>query len=117
MSVATEFVALVSPIVEGRIYPGIAPATTVPPYVVYSRISVIEILTLDLNGGLNNLENTRMQCDVWGPVYAEVDATAQAIKAALKGWARQNTMQDTQDLYEFETRLHRVMLDISIWHD
>lgn len=116
MSIQTEFVSLIAPLVNGRVYPHSAPAQTLTPYVLYFRVSATPDPTLDANGGAPGLVNTRLQCDVWSGSYAEADATAIAIKNALNNWQFQNVLQDEQDFFEFDTRLHRVMIDVSIWH-
>lgn len=117
MSMQSEFVSLVGPLVGGRVFPGGAPAGTIAPYVIYSRVNAVENNTLEVNGGLGNIKNTRLQCDVYALMYADAIGIADKVKTALKTWALQNTLQDEQDFYEFDTRLHRVMLDFSVWHN
>ncbi|MEC5213316.1 hypothetical protein RCH06_001862 [Polaromonas sp. CG_9.5] len=115
MSVQTDFVALVSGAVAGRAYPA-GTASTVTPYITYSRITAIEQATLDANGGTGNLINTRLQIDVWAASYGAAQSTAAAVKAALKGWSNENIVLSEEDGFEPDTKLHRVMLDTSIWH-
>lgn len=115
MSMQTDFVALVSSAVAGRVYPA-GTASTIAPYVTYSRVTAIEQTTLDSNGGIGNLINTRLQIDVWANSYGAAQDTANAIKAALKGWANQNIVLSEMDDYEFDTKLHRTSLDVSVWH-
>lgn len=116
MSVQSDFFALVNSIFTGKAYPGTAPAGTAAPYCTYSRITAIEQMTLDANGGTGNASNTRLQIDVWAMTYSEAQAKAAAVKAALKGWAVENVLLDEQDMHEADTGLHRVMLDVSAWH-
>lgn len=116
MSVQTDFVALASPLFSGRLYPAVAPAGVTAPYATYTRVTAIEQSTLDANGGAGNSVNTRLQVDVWALTYLDAQGTAGALKTALKGWALENIVLAEQDGYENDTRLHRVMLDVSIWH-
>lgn len=116
MSVTTDFSVLASPLVGDRVFPNAAPGATPAPYITYSRIAALEDSTLDANGGSGNPVNTRLQCDVWALTYGSAQVTAAAVKAALKGWAVENVLLDEQDFYEFDTKLHRVMLDFSCWH-
>lgn len=116
MSMRSDFVALAEPLFATRVYPqGLAPAYTAA-YLTYSRINANEQSTLDQNGGVGNLVNTRMQVDVYSLSFSEAQAKATALKAALKGWSTTNLLLDEQDMYEPDTKLHRVMLDLSIWH-
>lgn len=111
----TDFVALVGGIVAGRIYPA-GTASTLAPYLTYSRVVSIEQSTLDTNGGTGNINETRLQVDVWAGSYGAAQATASAVKAALKGWALQNIVLSENDDYESDTKLHRVSIDVSVWH-
>ena len=116
MSLQTDLFALLSATFSGRIFPLIAPEETAPPYAVYSRVSSQEVSTLDTNGGLGNAYTTRLQVDVYAATYAAAQASATAVKAALKGWATENTVDGEQDFYEPDTKLHRVMMNVFTWH-
>ncbi len=116
MSLQTDFIALTSAIFAGRVYPAGSEEAPVPPYATFFRVAAIEGATLDLNGGTGNETNTRLQVDVWSLSYLEAQAKAGAVKAALKGWPVENVLLGEQDVFESDTKLHRVMLDISTWH-
>jgi hypothetical protein len=116
MSVQTDFIALAGAIFEDRVYPFGAEEMPVPPYATFFRVAAAEEATLDQNGGTDNPSNTRLQVDVWSLKYLEAQELADAVKDALKGWAVENTLLGEQDMFEEDTRLHRVMLDISTWH-
>ena len=116
MSLQTDFFALASPVFATRVYPNVAPEGVEKPYLTYTRITALEETTLDTNGGTNNLRNTRLQLDVWAATYADAQTKAEALRTALKAWAVPNVFQADQDMYEPDTKLHRVMLDISTWH-
>lgn len=116
MSVQSDFVVALGPVFSGRLYPSVAPDSPVAPYAVYFRVSSVEQSTVDTNGGDGNSSNTRLQLDVWAKSYAEAQSCAAAAKAALLAWNVENNVLMEQDLYEPETKFHRVMLDISTWH-
>ena len=116
MSVQTDFVELATGIFSGRVYPQTAPAETETPYCTYTRVAAVEQATLDANGGTGNPVNTRMQLDVWAASYGEGQDKAAALKSALKGWGSENIVIGESDGFEPETKLYRVMLDVSIWH-
>lgn len=116
MSLQTDFTALANPIFDGRVYPFGAEESPLPPYATFFRVAVDEQLTLDENGGDDNLTNTRLQVNVWALSYTEAQAKAGALKAALKTWAVTNLKLGEQDEREDDTKLYGVMLDLSIWH-
>lgn len=116
MTMLTDFAELAGALVAGRVYPQGAAPPYVGTYINYARINAVEEATLDSNGGLGNLVNTRLQIDVYSLAFADAQAAAVALKAALKNWALQNLTIAEQDMYEPDTKLHRVMIQISIWH-
>ena len=117
MSIQTQLFAQLQSIFTGRFYPAIAPDKTALPYGVYSRISAVEQATLDSNGGEGNNINTRLQIDIYAATYLAAQSAAQSVKTAMKSWTVTNIVDSEQDFYEPETKLYRVMLDFSAWHD
>lgn len=115
MSIQTELVTLLSSLVAGRVYPS-GTASTVTPYLTYARVVAIEQVTLDSNGGVDNIVNTRMQIDAWASSYGAAQTLSESVRSALKGWANSNIVLSEEDGYEPETKLHRVMLDTSVFH-
>jgi hypothetical protein len=117
MSVITDLQAALAAGLGGtRAYPNVAPDGAAMPYVTYSRISSVEENSLAVNGGTGNLANTRFQLDVWAATYAQAQTTSGAVKSALKSWSVTNVINIEQDLYESDTKSHRVMIDFSTWH-
>ena len=116
MNFQAAFKTLLNPLVSGGAWAQVAEYKTVPPYIVYSRVVSVEESTLDTNGGADSDQNTRMQIDIWSKTYAEAQAKAGAVKAAMKSWATENIKIGDQDDYEPDTELHRVILEYSIWH-
>lgn len=116
MSLQTDLFTLLTAQFSGRVYPNVAPELAVTPYAVYSRVSAIEQNSIDTNGGTGNASNTRLQIDVYASSYSAAQSSAATVKASLKGWAVENTLEAEQDFYEPDTKLHRVMLDLSTWH-
>ena len=116
MILKPQFVILAATIFGDRVYPAgdAQPGTTA--YCTYSAISEVEESDLDANGGADNLCNTRLQIDVWAERYSEAQTKAKDLRDALKLWNVVNVFQSAEDMYETETKLHRVMLDISFWH-
>ena len=116
MSLQSDFAALAGPLAAGGAFPPGSVTTPVIPYITYFRVSGIEESTLAKNGGTDNAINTRLQIDVWATSYAQAQNIAAALKAALKNWDVENVIQLEQDLYESDTKLNHVAIDISCWH-
>ena len=117
MTVQTDLRAAISDLVAGRVYPLFAPEQAARPFIVYSRVAATEQATLDANGGTGNLFNTRLQVDAYADTYTEVQALADAIVARIKAWNVTCTVNVQVDLFEEDTRLYRVMTDLSTWHN
>ncbi len=116
MTIQEDLRARLSALVGGRIYPLFAPEKATAPFIVYTRVAATENLTLDANGGTGNLTNTRFQVDCYAETYGAAQDLAAAVVAELKGWNTTCTVNLQADLFEEETRLYRVMNDISTWH-
>jgi hypothetical protein len=115
MTILSEFLALVDPIMDGKAYRGVVPDKAAPPYAKFFRVSGVEGVTLDENGGTDNETATRIQIDIYGSA-GDVDAKAAAIKAALKSWSVSNVVLLELDSFEGEVKLHHTMLDIATIH-
>jgi hypothetical protein len=97
-----------------RIYPQIAPDGPVTtPYIVYQRISANSENVLS---GSTGLINTRLQIDCYAKTYVDALALAAQVDTLMSGWSVQNVSNPAQDAFEPDVRLHRVILDYSVWH-
>lgn len=96
-----------------RIYPQVAPDAPTTPYIVYQRVSANSENVLS---GSTGLINTRVQIDCYATTYVEVQALAAQVDALMSGWSVQNVSNPAQDAFEPDVRLHRVILDYSVWH-
>ncbi len=112
MAIQEQLKAALAGVAGGRIFPHIALEGVSKPYVTYFRLSVIPETTLSSG---RPLENTIFQIDVYDKTAAGANSTKDAVKAALDAWAVKNVIQSEQDLYEPDTRLHRVTMDVSVW--
>ncbi len=109
-----ELVALLSPLVQGRVYPHCAPERSGCPYLVYRRVSVTGIPVLD--GGASSHARTQLQLDLYASSYASALATAQRLRLLLAAWPTPHLINLEQDLYEPDCALHRVLIELAIWH-
>ena len=110
-----QFVSLISGATGAgaRLYPSIAPDGVTRPFVVYSRVSAVSENVLS---GNPNLINTHLQVDVYSAVYSEAQTIAAQIITLMGAWTVQNVLTLELDEFEGDTKLHRVVLDFSIWH-
>ncbi len=116
MTIQTDLRARLSDLVAGRVYPLFAPEQAASPFIVYTRLSATENNTLAANGGTGNLTNTRLQVDVYAETYTAAQDMAAQVVMRLKGWNVTCVVNVQMDLFEEDTRLYRVMTDISTWH-
>jgi hypothetical protein len=115
MSIMSDFLTLVDPILDGQAYRNVVPDSAVAPYAKFFRVASVEGVTLDENGGDDNETATRIQIDIYG-ASPDVDAKTAAVKAALKTWHISNIIQLEMDGFEDEVKLHRATLDIATIH-
>lgn len=108
-----QVVSALGSVVGGRIFPNTAPNNTQTPYVVYLRVASAPENTLA--DGVP-IENTRVQIDCFDTTYAAALTLAEGVKAALRASSLTFVLLMEQDQFEFDARLHRVILDFSIWH-
>lgn len=113
MSLMSSFNTLVDPIFSGHAYRNHAGDKPVAPYAVFFRVSAVEGVTLDENGGTDNETESRIQMDIYARGGTEVDNLAAAVKAALKGWSVPNIVLLEMDGWAPENGLHRITLDIA----
>lgn len=112
--------ALLAPLAAGGAWYGIN--TTEPlaldtngavkPFIVWQRVVSTANVTLL---GPTDLQNTRVQIDIYAPRIADAAAIEVALEAAMAASSIQNVPLTSQDLYEEPVRLFRVMKDFSVW--
>lgn len=98
-----------------RVYPDVAPAGAVAPYVVYSLIGGRPLAFTD--NALPDLRNAEVQVDVWATTRLAANALSLQIEAALIQSAALNArpasgMSNTVDE---DTDLYGASMDFTIW--
>lgn len=96
----------------GGAFQDIAPQGTQAPYIVWTEIVSTTNNSLD---GASNIQNTRVQVDVYAKTQADRRATANAVKTAMAAIANQNVQISSQNQYEQDVKLFRAILDYSVW--
>ncbi|WP_087754128.1 DUF3168 domain-containing protein [Paraburkholderia caledonica] len=98
----------------GRVYPDVAPASPVKPYIVYQGAGGVDETTLD---GADTLQNCRMQVAVWATTRAEASTLIQQVRAALTAAPVSGTpIGAPVPVYEDNTKLYGSRQDYSIWY-
>ena len=83
------------------------------PYIVYSRVVSP---TNNTFAGPSDLQNTRVQIDLFSLKASEVESLCLAIDAAMQAQFGSRSIQiSDQDLYEDAVKAFRVLRDYSVW--
>jgi len=89
--------------------------TTEPPvypYIVWQRIASSDNATMQ---GPSNLQNTRIQIDVFSLRISEANALREALDAAFTSASITNIPLSTSENYEDMIRGFRLMREYSVW--
>lgn len=108
---------LLAPLAAGGAWYGLnAAQPPVYPYITWQRITSTTSNTLD---GPTNLQNTRVQVDIFSPDIYAANAIGIALDAAMQAASVAGTLTNvqlsSQDIYEFDVRCHRITKDFSVW--
>lgn len=105
--------ALLAPLAAGGAWYGICTASPVPAeYIVWMRVASSPNVSLM---GPSDLQNTRVQIDIYARTVARLAAIEQALEAAMAASSITNVPLASQDIYEPDTRLYRAIKDYSVW--
>ena len=106
--------AVLAPIAAGGAWYAVNEAQPAAlPFIVYDR--VISTTNNNLTGS-SDLQNTRIQVDVFAKTIAQAESIGRQVVAAMQiGPWRAAINLTAQDFYEAEIRAHRVSLDFSVW--
>lgn len=103
----------VTALVGTRVAAGMLPEGELRPYVTYSLITGERIPSMT-DSGL--MRHARIQLDCWSPNYKQSKQIALAVETAIEASALfEVVFIGDQDLYDNETKLHRVVVDYSVW--
>lgn len=82
MSFESSLFSALSALVDGRVYPDVAPAGAETPYITYQQVGGRSINFIDPT--LPGKRNARVQVNVWGENRLAVSALAAAVEDALR---------------------------------
>jgi hypothetical protein len=109
-----DIAALLAPLAPaGGIWPLVNTAEPpVFPYITFQRIVSTDNVTMT---GPSNLQNTRVQIDVFSLRISEVDAMVTAMDALFLASPIQNVPIAQSDGYEDAVKAYRIMREYSVW--
>ena len=82
------------------------------PFIVFQRVVSSPNVTLD---GPSDLQNTRVQFDIFSRQVSEAVAIEAALEAAMVAWSVSNVPLSSQDIPEPEVKAFRISKDYSVW--
>lgn len=108
-----ELFALIEPALTGRVFMVLAPQEAHEPYVIFSLISALPSLTLrgDAKASLMNY-----RIDSYARTHRDALEIMERIAAIVDACNGDPMLENRQDLYEQDTRLHRVSVVLSTWY-
>lgn len=116
MSMESQLFAALSPLVDGRVYPDVAPDGAETPYITYQQVGGRAVNFIDAT--LPGKRNARVQVNVWGETRLAVSQLAGAVEDALRLTPALQTSVLAQPVAEVdeETRLRGSRQDFSFWN-
>ena len=105
--------AMLDPLTSGGAWYGIN--TTEPPkfpFIVWQRIVSVPNVSLS---GPSDMQNTRVQIDIYARTVNEVASIETAIEALMSASAIVNVPLSSQDIYEDQVKAFRIIKEYSMW--
>jgi hypothetical protein len=93
-------------------YQDIAPQGTETPYIVWTEVVSTTNNTFE---GASDLQNLRLQVDIYAKMQGTRSLVTAAVIAAMAGASFTNIQISSQNLYEAEVKLFRTILEFSVW--
>ncbi len=89
-----------------------AAQNTPAPYIVWQRLIST---TNNSTRGPSDVQNTRVQVDVYAADYLTTKALADAVQSAVATSGINGVKISDQDFFEDDTKLYRISQDFSLW--
>lgn len=114
MIAGAQLYPLLSPLVDGRIYPMIVPegALGATPYIVWQVISSVSDNTID---GATGHEWVRVQIDVYDRIYDDAVQMSNDVVGIINSNIQTTDYFGTQQMYDNDAKLFRQSIDIGFW--
>lgn len=115
MTIEADLFTALRALVSDRVFPDMAPLTTVQPYITYSQVGGEPFSYIE--NVVPNKQNGRFQVNVWGATRASVSATMLLVESALVTatafQARPVSAPATG--YDHDMLIYTSMQDFTIW--
>ena len=109
----TELFALLDQALPGRVFEALAPQGTPEPYVIYALIDGTENNVMT---GSVDLSHMNYRIDSYARSRRDARAIMRSVRALVKACDGDPLLESRQDLYEQDTRIHRVSVVLSTWY-
>ena len=108
-----QLFALLDQALPGRVFEALAPQGTPEPYVIYALID-----GTPENVMLGSVHASRMnyRIDSYARSRRDARATMQCVSALVDACEGDPIIESRQDMYEQDTRIHRVSVVLSTWY-
>ena len=117
MTIEAKIFSALSPLVGGRVYPDVAPLTTVRPYIVYNQVGGIALDYLE--NTVSTKQNGRFQLNIWADTRATCAAVMLQVETALVTSTTMQARPISAPVGDFDNDmdLFGAMQDFTIWSD
>jgi len=115
MIVETQIFQALQALVDGRVYPDMAPAGAARPYIVFQQVGGAALNFLD--SAIPSKRNSWMQVSAWAGARMEASILIQQVELALRGAAGLQVVVQGESVSTFDevTMLRGSRQDFSIW--
>jgi hypothetical protein len=110
----TELFNVIRKALPGRAFFMLAPMEVREPYVIFQRITQTPQNSLC---GYMRTDLVHYQLDSYARTHREALANMEAVIANLRACEDPPNVNNEQDMYEQDTRIHRTTVEISTWTD
>lgn len=115
MTIETQVFQALRQLVDGRIYPDLAPAGVARPYIVYQQVGGDAVNFLDQ--AIPSKRNSRMQVSAWADARTEASSLIGQVELALRAVTALQAapLGAPVATYDEETALRGARQDFSLW--
>lgn len=115
MSIESDLVAALSPLVGGRVFPLSAPNTTTSPFITYQQVGGRSVAFLE--SAVVGKRNARFQINCWSTDFQEVADLMRSVSDALVTSSTLRAMPLGEPVSEFAdlVYLYGASQDFSVW--
>lgn len=116
MTIEADLFNALKTLVSNRVYPDIAPVSTVKPYITYQQVGGQGVNFMDPLAP--SKKNARFQINVWATTRNAVSVLSRQVEDALRTTTGLQTtvLAAPVATYEAETELYGTRQDFSFWH-